>query len=414
MSGISRGWLATWMLGAMFIVAVKGTCKRLCERVKCDNCHGNGQCFINFLDGCVRHPDFNGLRDDSNIAVGEVEGKCLARAKDYFEWCGNNPTQQIIATFIPTGSQHVFPPDEEVEEAIIQEETQDPAGEKSEEAKEKAKAERNESRFLCRKIDWTLPDRQKLISESSRLHESDKWKKERLGIELEGIVYEVAQGVRKEQESKLQARLVPKALKAIKALVDKYKPSNVFIIGFSPSSSDQARLLQWLDDVGFFGSTSCVSDVGHVWLLDSRARVNQLLPVSLSCQAKEVVETLKLTSLLSTSSKLAEALSADMHIDVFLFGHADKSQGKEVNQGEEKEEKIPSIHLVDWDEPKAGRQEQGNSSSGTDSKKAAGEEDTTIFFDRYEERRSRRMHDRLPGVSATLLSGEIRRADKST
>uniref|UniRef100_A0A7S4PK47 Uncharacterized protein n=1 Tax=Guillardia theta TaxID=55529 RepID=A0A7S4PK47_GUITH len=379
------------------------------------------------------------------MQVGEVEGKCLARAKDYFEWCGNNPTQQIIATFIPTGSQHVFPPDEEVEEAIIQEETQDPAGEKSEEAKEKAKAERNveastslskvllhfsqmatvdnlmytfaaivaaafvrlllslwslclqcwrslESRFLCRKIDWTLPDRQKLISESS----SDKWKKERLGIELEGIVYEVAQGVRKEQESKLQARLVPKALKAIKALVDKYKPSNVFIIGFSPSSSDQARLLQWLDDVGFFGSTSCVSDVGHVWLLDSRARVNQ---------AKEVVETLKLTSLLSTSSKLAEALSADMHIDVFLFGHADKSQGKEVNQGEEKvkqgakrilplsklplawgellqEEKIPSIHLVDWDEPKAGRQEQGNSSSGTDSKKAAGEEDTTIFFDR--------------------------------
>ena len=77
------------------------------------------------------------------MQVGEVEGKCLARAKDYFEWCGNNPTQQIIATFIPTGSQHVFPPDEEVEEAIMQEETQAPAGEKSEEAKGKAKAERN-------------------------------------------------------------------------------------------------------------------------------------------------------------------------------------------------------------------------------------------------------------------------------
>ena len=49
-----------------------------------------------------------------------------------------------------------------------------------------------------------------------------------------------------------------------------------------------------------------------------------------------MVEKLKLTSLLSTSSKLAEALSADMHIDVFLFGHADNWQGKEVNQGDEK------------------------------------------------------------------------------
>ena len=43
---------------------------------------------------------------------------------------------------------------------------------------------------------------------TGRLHGSDKWKKERLGIELEGIVYEMAQGVGGEEKSKLQARLV--------------------------------------------------------------------------------------------------------------------------------------------------------------------------------------------------------------
>eukprot|EP00960_Hanusia_phi_P052120 761254-Hanusia_phi.AAC.7 len=61
------------------------------------------------------------------MQVGEVESKCLARSKDYFEWCGNSPTQQIIATFIPTGNQQIFPPDELVEQAIQEVQSQEAA-----------------------------------------------------------------------------------------------------------------------------------------------------------------------------------------------------------------------------------------------------------------------------------------------
>ena len=63
---------------------------------------------INFLDGCRLHPSYAGLADDSaaaynHMGVGASEGRCLARSKEYFEWCGNELHQQIMATYIPTG-----------------------------------------------------------------------------------------------------------------------------------------------------------------------------------------------------------------------------------------------------------------------------------------------------------------------
>jgi hypothetical protein len=42
--------------------------------------------------------------------VGSVEAACLARARDYHEWCENTRQQSVTATFIPTGVSTAFPP----------------------------------------------------------------------------------------------------------------------------------------------------------------------------------------------------------------------------------------------------------------------------------------------------------------
>ena len=66
------------------------------------------KCMINFIDGCRAHPSYGGLADDSaaaynHMGVGKSEERCLARSKEYFEWCANDLHQQIMATYIPTG-----------------------------------------------------------------------------------------------------------------------------------------------------------------------------------------------------------------------------------------------------------------------------------------------------------------------
>ena len=51
------------------------------------------------------------------MGVGVSEERCLARAREYSEWCGNKMYQQIIATFTPTGATRAYPPDDVVEAA---------------------------------------------------------------------------------------------------------------------------------------------------------------------------------------------------------------------------------------------------------------------------------------------------------
>ena len=59
------------------------------------------KCIINFVGGCRLHPELRALHDDNAAAytdfgVGASAERCLARSKEYFEWCGNNDhTQQI-------------------------------------------------------------------------------------------------------------------------------------------------------------------------------------------------------------------------------------------------------------------------------------------------------------------------------
>ena len=61
----------------------------------------SGKCIINFVGGCRLHPDYGAVHDDNAAAytdfgVGASAERCLARSKEYFEWCGNNyHTQQI-------------------------------------------------------------------------------------------------------------------------------------------------------------------------------------------------------------------------------------------------------------------------------------------------------------------------------
>ena len=58
------------------------------------------KCLITFLDGCRLHRAYEGVADDSataydHMGVGESEERCLARAKEYFEWCANGFHQQV-------------------------------------------------------------------------------------------------------------------------------------------------------------------------------------------------------------------------------------------------------------------------------------------------------------------------------
>jgi hypothetical protein len=64
------------------------------------------RCMINFLDGCTAHKTYMGIADDSAAAydymgVGQSEERCLARAKEYFEWCSNEVHQQVVSTRTP-------------------------------------------------------------------------------------------------------------------------------------------------------------------------------------------------------------------------------------------------------------------------------------------------------------------------
>ena len=61
----------------------------------------HGKCIINFVCGCRLQPGYGAVHDDNAAAytdfgVGASAERCLARSKEYFEWCGNNDnTQQI-------------------------------------------------------------------------------------------------------------------------------------------------------------------------------------------------------------------------------------------------------------------------------------------------------------------------------
>jgi hypothetical protein len=57
---------------------------------------------------CQNYPEWSGARDDSewayaNLDVGKNREKCLTRAKEYFEWCGNRPENPVRMVHIPTG-----------------------------------------------------------------------------------------------------------------------------------------------------------------------------------------------------------------------------------------------------------------------------------------------------------------------
>lgn len=93
------------------------------------------KCMINAIDKCNRFPQYSGLHDDSDIAyntlgVGQNEANCLARAKQYFEWCENKVHQQVIAVFVPSGAETAYPTDEDVEKALSGEITWPPGSHK--------------------------------------------------------------------------------------------------------------------------------------------------------------------------------------------------------------------------------------------------------------------------------------------
>jgi hypothetical protein len=73
-----------------------------------------GQCAI---DGkCFKYKELGGLRDDSDIAyrkfkVGINASACLARARQWHQFCGNPETSPVTATWVPTSESHTFPRD---------------------------------------------------------------------------------------------------------------------------------------------------------------------------------------------------------------------------------------------------------------------------------------------------------------
>ena len=74
------------------------------------------RCWITFHAPCTAHPELNGRRDDSEFAyktmgVGDHESNCLDRAQTYWEWCGQELSQQVSSTFASTGKKNFFPPD---------------------------------------------------------------------------------------------------------------------------------------------------------------------------------------------------------------------------------------------------------------------------------------------------------------
>jgi hypothetical protein len=68
---------------------------------------GRQACF-KFEGLCEQHPEWGGTRDDAdwayiNQGVGQDRDKCVARAKEYFDWCGNRPSNPVRMVHIPTG-----------------------------------------------------------------------------------------------------------------------------------------------------------------------------------------------------------------------------------------------------------------------------------------------------------------------
>ena len=75
-------------------------------------------CLVHYVGGCRRAPNQEGMQDDipaayQNLHVGMDEARCLARARDHFEWCNNLPHQHVVVVFVPTGATESFPRDEE-------------------------------------------------------------------------------------------------------------------------------------------------------------------------------------------------------------------------------------------------------------------------------------------------------------
>ena len=73
-------------------------------------------CRILFADGCNSQPHV-GVPDsrmddadpDTHTESVQGEAACLARAREWFEYCENSPPQSVLAAFAPTGASVVFP-----------------------------------------------------------------------------------------------------------------------------------------------------------------------------------------------------------------------------------------------------------------------------------------------------------------
>ena len=66
------------------------------------------QACFKFQGPCELYPEWGGTRDDSewaylNLDVGKNREKCLSRAKEYFEWCGNREENVVRMVHVPSG-----------------------------------------------------------------------------------------------------------------------------------------------------------------------------------------------------------------------------------------------------------------------------------------------------------------------
>jgi hypothetical protein len=84
------------------------------EWVYCQVDSSNRQACFKFQGECAQYPEWGGTRDDSEWAyvnkdVGRNRETCLARAKEYFEWCGNRPENPVRMVHVPSGSLPSYP-----------------------------------------------------------------------------------------------------------------------------------------------------------------------------------------------------------------------------------------------------------------------------------------------------------------
>ena len=126
-------------------------------------------------------------------------------------------------------------------------------------------------RRRIRPVDWTLPERRKVLRNPADFRRLD-----RAAVALFGVVAAPAGPAGTVPAPGVPwATAVRHGVEGVRALVRKLGPGNVFLLGEAASPADEALALAWLAAAGFYERTGLPPGPGHTLFLDPDALAAQ-------------------------------------------------------------------------------------------------------------------------------------------